>query len=143
MKTLVIISTIVFNVILSSNSFGGIIQIKFTEDDSYSPEVARIDIGDRIEWLPENEGHNVEFFAGPNMHSLPKKSEIDEVHSSIFKIPGVYLYGCTPHANMGMLGLVIVGNDFHNVEEIKKIKFSRVASSVLKRLIRIAQSDSN
>ena len=56
-------------------------------------------------------------------------------------MPGVYLYGCTPHANMGMLGLIIVGNDFHNIEKVKKIKLSRVASSVLVRLIAAAQSD--
>ena len=143
MRNLLLIFTLLFTLMLSSNSFGEIIQIKFTEDDSYSPEVARIDIGDTIEWLPENEGHNVEFFAGPNMLSLPKQSEIDEVHSIIFTIPGVYIYGCTPHANMGMLGLVIVGNDFHNIEKINEIKLSRVASSVLKRLIRIAKSNSN
>ena len=115
------------------------IQILFTEDDSYSIEVAHIAVGDTIKWLPKNEGHNVEFLAGPKMSSLPAKSKIDESHSVIFNLPGVYLYGCTPHGNMGMLGLVIVGNDLHNLESIKKIQLSPVATSVLKRLIKIAQ----
>ena len=114
------------------------IQILFTEDDSYSIEVAHIAVGDTIKWLPKNEGHNVEFIAGPEMHSLPAKSEINEVHTVIFKVPGVYLYGCTPHMNMGMLGLIIVGNDFHNLEKIKQIPLSRVATSVRDRLIGIA-----
>jgi len=114
------------------------IQILFTENDSYSIEVARIAVGDTIEWLPKNEGHNVEFLAGPKMHSLPKKSGINQVHSIIFKVPGIYLYGCTPHMNMGMLGLIIVGNDFHNLKKIKRIQLSRVATSVRDRLIRIA-----
>ena len=114
------------------------IQILFTEGDSYSIEVAHIAVGDTIEWLPKNEGHNVEFVAGPNMLSLPEKSEINEVHTVIFKVPGVYLYGCTPHMNMGMLGLIIVGNDFHNLEKIKQIQLSRVATSVRDRLIGIA-----
>jgi len=117
------------------------IQIEFTENDSYSIEIARIRVGETIEWLPKNNGHNVEFLVGPKMDLLPKKSNIDEVHSVVFKIPGVYLYRCTPHGNMGMLGLIIVGNDFHNIEKVKEIELSRVASSVLKRLIRIAQSD--
>ena len=128
--------------LISKIALAETIQINFTGDDSYSIEVAHIDVGDTIEWYPEHEGHNVEFFAGPDMESLPKKSEIDDFHSIIFKIPGVYLYGCTPHANMGMLGLVIVGNDFHNIDKVKETKLSRVASSVLKRLIRTAQSDS-
>ena len=117
------------------------IQIEFTENDSYSIEVARIGVGGTVEWLPTNKGHNVEFLAGPNMDLLPKRSEIDELHSVVFNIPGIYLYGCTPHGNMGMLGLIIVGNDFHNIEKVKEIELSRVASSVLRRLIRIAESN--
>ena len=117
------------------------IQIEFTENDSYSIEVVRIEVGETIEWLPKNKGHNVEFVAGPKMDLLPKHSNIDEVHSVVFKIPGVYLYRCTPHGNMGMLGLIIVGDDFHNIEKVKEIELSRVASLVLKRLISIAQSD--
>ena len=115
------------------------IQIDFTPDDSYSVEVAKIGIGDTIEWLPKNEGHNVEFLAGPNMNSLPKKSELNAFYSVTFRLPGIYLYQCTPHGNMGMLGLIVVGNDFHNLEDIKEIELSRVAKSVLQRLIRIAQ----
>ena len=139
LKTLFFIITVltVAEVVLAKT-----IQIEFTEDDSYSIEVVRIDIGDTIEWLPKNKGHNVEFLIGPKMNSLPVKSKIDERHSVVFTIPGVYLYGCTPHANMGMLGLIIVGNDFHNIEKLKEIDLPRVATSVLKRLIRIAQSHS-
>ena len=31
----------------------------------YSQDVAKIDVGDTIKWLPTNKGHNVEFFRGP------------------------------------------------------------------------------
>ena len=113
---------IILSLMLAKAAFAKTIQIEFTEDDSYSIEVAHINIGDTIEWLPKNEGHNVEFFAGPNMNSLPLTSEIDEIHSVVFKVPGVYLYGCTPHADMGMLGLIVVGNDLHNLEAIKSIQ---------------------
>ena len=119
-----------------------IIQIKFTENDSYSIEVAHINIGDTIEWLPKNKGHNVEFLAGPKMDALPAKSEIDAFHSVVFEVPGIYLYQCTPHGNMGMLGLVVVGNDFHNLEDIKKTQLSRVATSVMNRLINSAKLES-
>ena len=141
MRILPIFSIVIF-LIISKVSPAETIKIEFTEDDSYSIEVAHIDVGDTIEWLPKNEGHNVEFLAGPKIISLPTKSEIDKGHSVVFKVPGVYLYGCTPHRNMGMLGLIIVGNDFHNLEKIKNIQLSHVATSVLKRLIRIAQSHS-
>ncbi len=142
MRILPTLFSIVILLIISKVSPAETIKIEFTEDDSYSIEVAHIDVGDTIEWLPKNEGHNVEFLAGPKINSLPTKSEIDKVHSVVFKVPGVYLYGCTPHRNMGMLGLIIVGNDFHNLEKIKNIQLSHVATSVLKRLIRTAQSHS-
>ena len=130
-------------IILSSKfSFAETIQIDFTSDDSYSIEVAKINVGDTIEWSPKNEGHNVEFLGGPDFSSLPEKSDLNAFHSFTFNLPGVYLYHCTPHGNMGMLGLVIVGNDFHNLKDIEGIELSLVAKSVLHRLIRIAQSNS-
>ena len=140
MRILPTLFSIVIFLIISKVFPAETIKIEFIEDDSYSIEVAHIDVGDTIEWLPKNEGHNVEFLAGPKMNSLPTKSEIDEVHAVVFTVPGVYLYGCTPHGNMGMIGLIIVGNDFHNLEKIKNIELPLVATSVLKRLIRIAQS---
>ena len=117
------------------------IKIDFTADDTYSIEVAKINIGDTIEWLPKNKGHNVEFLAGPNMKALPEKSDLDVSHRITFELPGVYLYQCTPHGNMGMLGLIIVGNNIDNLDDIEKVELSRVAKSVLQRLIRVAESN--
>jgi len=128
-------------IIISKVALAETIQIEFTENDSYSLEIAYVDTGDTIEWLPKNEGHNVEFLAGPKMNDLPNNSKMNASHSVLFKTPGVYLYGCTPHLNMGMLGLIIVDNDFHNLEEVSRIELSYVAKSVLGRLIKIAQSN--
>ena len=115
------------------------VQIEFTEHDSYSVEVAHIKVGDTIEWLPKNNGHNVEFLASPTINFLPKKSDLNDFYSVVFEKSGVYIYQCTPHGNMGMLGLIVVGNDFHNLKDIEKLELSPVASSVLKRLIRVAK----
>ena len=109
-------------VIISKVALAETIQIEFTENDSYSHEIAYIDAGDTIEWLPKNEGHNVEFIVGPKMDELPNNSKMNESHSVLFKTPGVYLYGCSPHLNMGMLGLIVVDNDFHNLEDVNKVE---------------------
>ena len=139
MRAFIILFSVVTVLITPKVASVKTIQIEFTENDSYSIEVANINAGDTIEWLPTNEGHNVEFLAGPEMTLLPPKSKIDQVYSVVFKVPGVYLYGCTPHANMGMLGLIIVDNNFHNIEKIKTIELPPVALSVLARLIRSAR----
>ena len=138
MKVILILFTLLF----SLNVFSGTTQIEFTADDSYSVEVAKIDVGDTIEWLPKNEGHNVEFLGGPDFNSLPEKSELNSFHSVTFNLPGVYLYHCTPHGNMGMIGLVIVGNDFHNLKDIEGIELSPLAKSILDRFIKVAKSNS-
>ena len=37
---------------------------------------------------------------------------------------------------MGMLGLIIVGNDLHNLEGIKNLELSSTAEAVLQKLIK-------
>lgn len=141
MRILITLLIFINLVVVSKITAAETIEIEFTEDDSYSIEVAFIDVGDTIEWFPKNEGHNVEFLVGPNMNALPHNSKMNESHSVLFKTPGIYLYGCTPHLNMGMLGLIIVGKDFHNLEKVNEVELSFVANSVLGRLIKIAQSN--
>ena len=139
MRILITLLIFINLVVVSKITAAETIEIEFTEDDSYSIEVAFIDVGDTIEWLPKNEGHNVEFLVGPNMNALPNNSKMNKFHSVLFTTPGIYLYGCTPHLNMGMLGLIIVGKDFHNLEKVNEVELSFVANSVLGRLIKIAQ----
>ena len=127
----------------SDTAVAKVIKIEFTEFDTYSPEIIHINVGDTVEWLPTNEGHNVEFIMTPTMVSLPEKSKMNEPYSMIFQEAGIYVYGCTPHLNTGMLGLIVVGNDFHNIEDINEIKLSPVANSVLKRLAKKAKSQFN
>ena len=126
--------------LMAKQAMAEVIQIEFTQFDTFSIEVANIGVGDTVEWLPKNKGHNVEFLAGPDMADLPPKSNINEFHSVRFEKQGVYLYGCTPHLNMGMLGLIVVGNDLHNIDEIGNTNLPNVAKSVLMSLIRDAQS---
>ena len=87
---------------------------------SYSVEVAKIDVGDTITWLPKFKGHNVEIVASPN--ELKFKSKNNKETSLTFDTPGIYYYWCTPHKSMGMIGLVVVGGDTSNKDEIAKAK---------------------
>jgi pseudoazurin len=88
----------------------------------YSQDVANIDIGDSIKWVPSDKGHNVEFVGGPDGATLPARSGLNKEVSITFDKPGIYLYVCTPHKVMGMIALVIVGEDLTNKDTIAKIK---------------------
>ena len=52
-----------------------------------------------------------------------------------FDTPGVYLYQCTPHASMGMIGLVVVGEDTSNIDAIAKTKVRGKSKKFLKKLL--------
>ena len=127
----------------STEVVADIIKIEFTKFDAYSKETVHINVDDVVEWFPTNEGHNVEFLVAPEIDFLPKKSKMNEFYSLIFEEPGIYVYGCTPHLNTGMLGLIVVNNDFHNIEHVTNLELSPVAVSVLNRLLKKAWSTSN
>ena len=101
----------------------------------YSVDVAKIDVGDTITWLPKSKGHNVHFIAGPDGWELPKKSKNNKEVAITFDTPGVYLYQCTPHASMGMIALVIVGGDTSNLDAIAKAKVRGKSKKKLKKLL--------
>ena len=101
----------------------------------YSVDVAKVDVGDTITWLPKDKGHNVEFKKGPDGVKLPKKSKINQKYSYTFEKSGMYFYWCTPHKAMGMIGLVIVGNDISNKSSIAKVKVLGKSKKKLKKLL--------
>ena len=101
----------------------------------YSVDVAKIDVGDTITWLPASKGHNVHFIAGPDGWDLPKKSKNNKEVAITFDTPGVYLYQCTPHAGMGMIALVVVGDDTSNADAIAKTRVAGKSKRKLKKLL--------
>ena len=101
----------------------------------YSNELAEVAVGDTITWLPASKGHNVEFIAGPDGATLPKKSKNGKEVSVTFEVPGIYYYWCTPHKGMGMIGLVVVGGDTSNKDAISKAKALGKSKKKLKALL--------
>ena len=99
----------------------------------YSEEIARIDVGDTITWVPTTKGHNVEMIASPNDMKLKSKNG-KEVQVT-FDAPGIYYYWCTPHKSMGMIGLVVVGDDVSNKDAIAKAKAMGKSKKKLKALL--------
>ena len=101
----------------------------------YSDELARIEVGETITWVPTSKGHNVEWIAGPDGAELPKKSKNGKEVSMTFEVPGIYYYWCTPHKGMGMIGLVVVGDDVSNKGAIAKAKALGKSKKKLKALL--------
>lgn len=101
----------------------------------YSQDIARIDVGDTITWVPTQKGHNVEFIAGPDGWKAPKKSKLSKEVSITFDTPGVYLYQCSPHKTMGMIAIVVVGDGDNDISKAKvKGKSKKVFKALLAEL---------
>ena len=101
----------------------------------YGTDIARVEVGTSITWIPAQKGHNVEFIAGPDGWKAPKKSKINEEVTITFGTPGIYLYQCTPHATMGMIALVVVGDGDNDVSKAKvRGKSKRKLKELLKEL---------
>ena len=101
----------------------------------YSEDITRIDVGDTITWVPTSKGHNVHFIAGPDGWELPKKSKNNKEVEITFDTPGIYLYQCTPHATMGMIAMVVVGDDMSNLDDIKAFKVRGKSKRKMKDLL--------
>ena len=124
---------------LSTPTFAGEVSIEMLNKDAngnkmvYSQEVAKVEVGDTVTWLPASKGHNVEIISSPN--KMKFKSKNSKEAKITFDTPGIYYYWCTPHKGMGMIGLVVVGNDLSNIDDISSAKAIGKSKKKLKALL--------
>ena len=103
----------------------------------FSQEILVVQPGDLIQFVATDKGHNVEFIDGPDGVELPKKSKISKDVEITLDEPGVYVYVCTPHASMGMLGVVVVGDlTQEGVDAIKDAKVRGKSKKKFKELLK-------
>ena len=101
----------------------------------YGQDVAKIDVGQTITWTPDSKGHNVQFVSVPE--GVEKvKSKLSKEFSYTFEQEGVYLYVCTPHASMGMIGVVVVGESDVNLDEVLNYKFRGKSKKKFKKIVK-------
>ena len=104
----------------------------------YGQDVARVDVGQTITWTPDSKGHNVQFVSVPE--GVEKvKSKLSKEFSYTFEQEGVYLYVCTPHASMGMIGVVVVGNSDINIDEVFDYKFRGKSKKKFKKIAKLLE----
>ena len=131
--------SLVIAAFLSTPSFAADVAIEMLNKDAdgnkmvYSQELVKIEVGDTVTWVPSSKGHNVEMISSPN--KMKFKSKNGKEAKITFDTPGIYYYLCTPHKGMGMIGLIVVGNDMSNIDEVKKAKAYGKSKKKLKKLL--------
>ena len=98
----------------------------------FQPDLVKIASGDTVTFQPTDKGHNVETIAG----MLPAgatafKGDTSKALTETFTVPGVYAVKCNPHYGLGMVAVIVVGNDVSNLEALKGVKNPKKAQERL------------
>ncbi|RWX80776.1 pseudoazurin [Neorhizobium lilium] len=94
----------------------------------FEPGFVKIAPGDTVTFVPTDKGHNVETFPGLIPQGAAEfKSKPNEQFQTKFDVPGAYVVKCTPHAGMGMVALIQVGDNPTNLDTIKTAKVPPLA----------------
>ncbi len=89
----------------------------------FTPDILRVQVGDIVTFIPSDDGHNTASKRGMLPDGAePWNSPMNEEFSITFAVEGVYGYVCLPHYEMGMVGLIVVGNDLSNLEDAKDVR---------------------
>jgi pseudoazurin len=102
----------------------------------YSPGVVRVAPGDTVNWVSTNTMHNVTFVSGGVPSGVPQfTSGFQTLISYKFSKPGIYFYKCGPHFALGMVGVVVVGNDRSNLAALSNLDLPMAAKQRLNSFV--------
>ena len=94
----------------------------------FEPPVLRINLGDTVKWTNANPGHNsVSINEMIPAGATAWNGKMNEEISVKFDVEGTYGYKCTPHYILGMVGLIIVGDESVNLEQAKSFALKEEA----------------
>ena len=133
MKKLLLLSIILINTTIQSADH--IVKMLNQGAEGYmvfEPSVLNIDVGDSVTFQSTDPAHNSASMAGMIPEgATPWNSDLSKDITVTFNIKGVYGYQCTPHSMMAMVGVIIVGGDYSNLDQVKTAAAAKKASFVM------------
>ncbi len=104
----------------------------------FDPPFVKANVGDTVTFLPTDMMHNSQ--SVPNLIPSSANSWNGAMNEKIIvelNAEGVYVYQCTPHIALGMIGVIQVGNPI-NIDDIKN-SLSSLESMIVMNKERVKQ----
>ncbi len=100
----------------------------------FEPLVVKAAPGDTITFVPTDKSHN----SASMKDGLPDgaeawKGKTNEQITVTVTAEGVYMYQCTPHFGMGMIGAIVVGEPT-NLDAVKDLKYPGKAKKTAEKI---------
>ncbi|MEM7438208.1 MAG: pseudoazurin [Pseudomonadota bacterium] len=109
----------------------------------FDPAILRVEPGDSVKFLATDGGHNAASKRGMIPDGAePWNGSVDEEIEVTLTVPGIYGYICLPHYEWGMVGLIVVGNDLHNLKAAKKVRHPGDARKNFRALLKQFETES-
>ena len=85
----------------------------------FSQELIRAELGDVIKFVPTDKSHNVQSVKNALPDGQKKfKGKMNKEIEYLVTEAGLTAVVCQPHQTMGMVALIVVGNDVSNAQDI-------------------------
>ena len=102
----------------------------------FSKTLVHVKVGDSVTWKATHKTHSVAFMKDGVPDGVPLyKSPFNQDAHFVFKTPGIYVYKCTAHYGMGMIGVVVVGADQHNLAQVKALSLMPAPKKRLAKIL--------
>ena len=100
----------------------------------FEPSVLQVQVGDSVTFKATDAGHNSASIAG----MIPSGAEswdggMSQDITITFSEEGTYVYQCTPHLMMAMVGVITVGDLSKNLEEIEVAAAAKKSEFVMEQ----------
>ena len=107
----------------------------------FSQELIRAEVGDTIRFVPTDKSHNAQSVSD----ALPDGQEpfrggVNQEVEFVVTETGLTAVVCLPHQAMGMVALVVVGNDLSNAEQVLEARIPGKGGDKIAALVEEARA---
>ena len=100
----------------------------------FEPSVLHIEVGDSVTFKATDAGHNSASIEGMIPSGAPAwNGSMSEDITITFAEEGTYVYQCTPHLMMAMVGVIAVGDLSKNFDEVANVAAEKKSEFVMEQ----------